>query len=848
MNVSALASLFRSSRFAWSLAGLKIFGIVLAPLAAAPAATLPGSPDIPTAVAGIVFERDPSRPLFGAPAGLNAPAIGAITEITLPGETVSIAGEGLEGATLHGWTDGFRFELPPLRADQQRMQAVLPETHAGKPVKPGVVLLWPQKAGQFGAPILVNAPAVWWTWPAAATPGMVEPLRLFGKNLGFTGTEPVVALLPVAGGDTRRLEVTRAGPYELQVRVPEAISHGEYRLAVHNGTGAEFGWSEQIPLNIEAPRPEPSLAIRITAGPGNAVEKQLVAAIARATRAGGAVIELPEGVFEVNETLIVPKGVPVVLRGVGTGRRAPEDFALGHHPSALRNALPGGTVIFDHRGRGAETSFIELHGDGSRLENLTIVMRSLKGRRAALLTGREQTLRNVRFVNQSGTQWDAVLVESRGGDTAMHTIEDCEFVFLATAIRLSNSHHVRVSRCAFHGMYMMGRGVEANAILNDGSAQMVLEHSTFRSVDRTRGRVLGRTVLFKPHNIRNVYVHANRSESVGSHSSVPGMEGNVSEQYLFHAYDSMSEGVTTPFVVTSATAHAVTVDFGGALESLQQRLRRRAPPSEDDAGGETSFSEFGAGEQWVVFLSRGRGAGQWRVIAGVNPDGSLRLTRPWRIIPDATSRAVVDRANRQIAIHENLIDAAPDPQQMERYHKTVGVYFFFHTYDTVTVGNTLRNLGSGIGFATRRGQPCAWNTVRENVFENITGYAGGTSFRPLFFNEHERGVPTDMPALNEWTSAGNTFRANRGRGADVAALVGWLRYDVKDDAYQPTTASGLMLTVIERNEFREVDRGILLSAPANWTLLRHNQIEIRGKTPAVEMARPSRVLDLLRID
>jgi hypothetical protein len=105
-----------------------------------------------------------------------------------------------------------------------------------------------------------------------------------------------------------------------------------------------------------------------------------------------------------------------------------------------------------------------------------------------------------------------------------------------------------------------------------------------------------------------------------------------------------------------------------------------------------------------------------------------------------------------------------------------------------------------------------------------------------------------MPALNEWTSAGNTFRANRGRGADVAALVGWLRYDVKDDAYQPTTASGLMLTVIERNEFREVDRGILLSAPANWTLLRHNQIEIRGKTPAVEMARPSRVLDLLRID
>jgi hypothetical protein len=45
-----------------------------------------------------------------------------------------------------------------------------------------------------------------------------------------------------------------------------------------------------------------------------------------------------------------------------------------------------------------------------------------------------------------------------------------------------------------------------------------------------------------------------------------------------------------------------------------------------------------------------------------------------------------------------------------------------------------------------------------------------------------------------------------------------------DDRYVPHPEGGIMLGVVENNTFQDVARGVIVSSPANWSLIRNNQI------------------------
>ena len=92
-------------------------------------------------------------------AGLS-PAISAASEMTRPGETLVASGYGLEGSMIRLWAEGGMHRITPLFSHDDRLAAVLPEA-----LPQSMYLVWPEKDGQLGDPVRVNAAAAWWTWP-----------------------------------------------------------------------------------------------------------------------------------------------------------------------------------------------------------------------------------------------------------------------------------------------------------------------------------------------------------------------------------------------------------------------------------------------------------------------------------------------------------------------------------------------------------------------------------------------------------------------------------------------------------------------------------------------------------
>jgi hypothetical protein len=50
-------------------------------------------------------------------------------------------------------------------------------------------------------------------------------------------------------------------------------------------------------------------------------------------------------------------------------------------------------------------------------------------------------------------------------------------------------------------------------------------------------------------------------------------------------------------------------------------------------------------------------------------------------------------------------------------------------------------------------------------------------------------------------------------------------------SYPETPEGGMMMSVLENNRFAHVRRGMVVSSPLNWLLLRNNEIQARPDVP-----------------
>jgi hypothetical protein len=372
-----------------------------------------------------------------------------------------------------------------------------------------------------------------------------------------------------------------------------------------------------------------------------------------------------------------------------------------------------------------------------------------------------------------------------------------------------------------------GASGRATGVVVYTGREIGVENSTFRGVDRQNRRIMGRTVLVFNSSSRDLYFAGNESINTGPHPSAIGMSDNQGEQYLIH-YRYPYGGI---FDVLSSELKQLTVNTANiepfpATRDRSMRWDMRMPHFHFNSQGSRVLDEVREDGNWILFVSAGKGAGQFREIKDFErKSGSVTfsLSEPWRVIPDVSSRVNLMPAYRRVVIYDNFVDTG----ELIETHKTHGVTFWFDSFNNVVEGNTFRNLTSGIIFNSRFRGPTGWNTTRDNVVENIFGYPGDTSEKAAGYVDHTRLVVQWPEARDRvWYQVGNVARNNTIRNAEVGAYLhtrytGLVRQKPEPVAHPD---GGIVLSVLEYNTLENVIEGIVLSAPVNAAVVRGNQI------------------------
>ncbi|MCY2928537.1 MAG: glycosyl hydrolase family 28-related protein [Planctomycetota bacterium] len=538
-----------------------------------------------------------------------------------PGETVLIQG--------HAFTHDVVVEASPapgapmrtleiLGRSDQCLKALLP---ADWP--PGAFALQVSTAAGR-ASVLLNRPhTIWWVGDQGTrqTPG--GTFRLCGRNL--LG-DPTAVRVRLTGPGTVDAPVQKAQAYSLTALLPPGTPPGEYSLQVHNGWGAEAGWSEPVPFVVQHARPWPQTVFNVmdfgAVGDGVADDTPAVhAALARAKANGGGIVFFPRGRYEIRDTLALPRFT--VLRGE---KREWVELLWPDLPEPV--VLVQGTNSF-----GLEEITLSARNyangivadDGTKPDAGDVFLRRIRVRLVRYLGRISQ--------EQAYARWQA---------SVAHETKDCAEIEGSITVHVGG-HNVEITDCDLYGSgrslvlaVVTGGRVWNNQIYNgrlgwyciSGPDRLVFENNDIVGADLTStGGSLNTFCdwrschhLYFAHNrIRTIFAHDR--EAVSSDGGGGSHAGPIES----------AEGTTLVLSETHCVIPVVEGQHWHQLVWLDQ-----AKP--------------GMG----VYIMKGRGAGQWRSV--IAQDGrTVQIDRPWVVAPDATSLVSVAALQENYLLIDNDI-------------------------------------------------------------------------------------------------------------------------------------------------------------------------------------------------
>jgi len=761
---------------------------------------LPKPTDVPVAPSGVTSPGGSALPNmvenYTSPA-----AISAISETTFPDETLAITGKDLSGAKFVVWAEGMVFLAETIRTRDNRAQAFIPRdvfshrliSGTTGPTPSSCMLVWPRDTnGNHGRPIRVNGAEAWWMWPAYRYRDNPDTaIRVFGKNLSPDpgGVAPVL-ILEDEGGVTQSLTVTTHNPYEVRGDIPANLPAGTYKVFAHNGTGGQYGWSEPVTFEIRewsgSYNPGDVFLVENYSGTD---QQKIEAALTAAKNNGGGQVVLAAKTYTIESTLRV-RGNGVTLKGQGAPDYNPHTETVSGTGTVIAAVVSGGNWYHGQ--------FVTIKGHRCAVRDLMLNTITNSPNRGLYIEGADFRAEDCVIITHG--LGEGPINFARSG-IAQTQIISCDLYTKSMGFHLgsANPHFVRMAHCRVFGSFYEGRGTGCDGAVNRGSNNVIMEHCEFQSVDKQNAKILGRTINLYRTTIRHNYLAHNTSVDMGSHPSVPDIDANTSEQYLFH-----KRGNFTYFspVVTGASDR-VTLSFSGAVS-------------------EGAVSN----EDLCLVVVKGRGVGQVRVvdriIAADDTTVALGLKKAWRVVPDDTSVVLFSEIFRENVVYNNFVDLEPDPSLYPAGHKRVGVYMFECCFENFVEGNTFQNMGAGVALTAYPGSTNGWNLVRGNTFKNMFAETMGTVGYPVFYTDHVRDYQK-VAHYDWWLSFGNIFRDNIGHESDMNVMIGHKQFDWRDgDYWGQRPEGGVVLSIIENNITTETARPACIAPTANWALIRDN--------------------------
>jgi len=463
--------------------------------------------------------------------------------------------------------------------------------------------------GQAAATGLLNRPVAWWVQgdlgPAASPGGW---LRLLGKNLASAGDGAVHPSVYLKGPEQLPLPA-QATCYQSRAQIPADLAPGEYEVYAHSGRGGAAGWSEPLKLTIRE-RPEWPTAVYSVldygadgSGARDSTEP-IRAALKAAEAAGGGIVQLPRGRYQISGDLAIPRFT--LLRG-----EARELTALFWPDTETPpEALVHGTNSF---GLEDVTLYASRHQHviaadlGQAPDAGNVFVRRVRVRADAYRGHLEPADVDKRLK-------EALKLSTGGGDTIRMggeniEITDCDLYGSGRALFLSR---------------VRGGVVSGNSLYNgrwgwyciSGSDGLVFERNTVTGADL-----------------------------MSTGGGLNCLDGSNCSQSVYYANNTLS-------LMHGWDREAMTSDAGGgayfgAVESAEGQEVTLAGDPED-------------GRNWAgggLFILDGRGRGQYRRIVSMQ-GRDVTVESPWAVAPDATSTVSVTMLQRHyIFDHNSFSDA-----------------------------------------------------------------------------------------------------------------------------------------------------------------------------------------------
>ena len=560
------------------------------------------------------------------------PEIATITEPACNGEPIVLTGEGFSGsksivkALCLGSSDAkqpddpLRFldaighppGMPAVPPPEARTCKVLgtgegflqvefscvPQSWNHAPLTSAV---WVGDGTNWSEPFLVNRPQAQWLFPQTQAPG--EPVRVFGRTFAWDNHLPSPMAIVRKKGTQQAIPLRLASQHHedghaerwsLSLWLPAELAPGDYDLFVHGRHGGPQGWSDPLPLTVA---PKPSAARRIVnlrdcGAKGDGLTDDTAALEAGLKQAaGGGTLLLPGGTYAIGHTVEIPEDI--VIQGVSMHQSVIANLPAASPEKETRTTFAGRDLLHGMNRfalRDLTLRFLPAHGSALRVGKDPLWSEDVSLFRARLETQQDFSLSEHPYASRpldivKARRFHMVRCETYGPGSVSceRKVEDSRFAQNQFETdRRWRGHNFKfwgAEHCIF----------EDNRMNGDTRGLVMQTHFGVNYQNFIAGNTVERTVL----------------------------GGNACETYLV-------EGSGYLYESRVASADAVSV-----------RTARWPKIRDRDATAPDCIGRF-------VVIARGRGLGQYRRIADCDPAAhELRLDKPWRVTPDATSIVVV---------------------------------------------------------------------------------------------------------------------------------------------------------------------------------------------------------------